>query len=336
MSATVVFKTVYGAAGPLVFYFPKMAPGSLLSTYLKHLRPGMKFYCANGTALTRLSKTTKPWVLATLVAAAERAERVHVPSLEHVISFAERDAAKQQYADWLGSRASSAQAALLRSLEAAEDNVSIVSVKPTTLHFSTDLEHVREFEKVWNVKSVGDSAEQVKEQRRVAGEEAGKAARAQRRHGVDALAAEFPSTGTLHTSCKGVTLTYTGPDHRILAVFKTAKLYERLLDSTLLLPLADARPEVYAAILSPLSEAATMARDLPRTKKTLALVQDLIDRMYKAGILLTSPEAASYIALDKARGRLYFQLPACMAPAPKSLSQKAHSAQMLDLITKAK
>ena len=337
MSATVVYKSVHTATTPLVFYFPKMTPGSLLSTYLKHLRPGMRYYCANGTALTPLSRCAQPWVLATLVAVKEGAEQVYVPSLEHVISYADRDEAKAQYQAWLRGNP---QEGYLRSLEAAEDNVSIVSVKPTTLHFSRDLEHVREFEKAWNVKSVTDDAEQAKEHNRLRGEETKKVTRRRRvadlQHAVKALHTEFPSAGPLRTGCDNVTLTYTGKDQRILVVFKSAKLFARVLDSTVLLPFLDVRPEACAAVLAPLADTAVMAKDMPRNAKTLALVQDLVDRLYAARIMLASGEAGSYIALDKARGRLYFQLPACMAPAPLSLSKKAHSQQMLDMITKSR
>jgi hypothetical protein len=318
MSATVVYKTVHGATGPLVFFFPKMAPAALLNEYLKQLQPGMKYYCASGTQLTRLSKCKHPWVLATLVAVKTGNERVHVPSMEHVITFAERDRAKEQYEAFVKAHA---KGEYLRSLENAEDNVSIVAVKHTTLQFSNELEHVREFEKKWSVKSISNTEHMT---------------RTQRRQAVADLARDYPATGALRTGCKSVTMTYSGKDHHVLAVFKTAKLFQRVVDRGLLLPFVDVRPGAYAVLIAPLSETVTMAKDLPRNAKTLFLVDELLDRMYTARIVLTSGEAVSYIAVDKGRGHLYFQLPACMAAAPVSMSKKQHRESMLDLIASAK
>ena len=318
MSATVVYKTVHGASGPLVFYFPKMAPAPLLSEYLKHLQPGVKYFCAAGTHLTRLSKCRDPWVLATLVAVKTGNERVHVPSIEHVITFAERGRAKEQYEAFVKDHA---KGAYLHSLENADDNVSIVAVKHTKLTFANELEHVREFEKKWSVKSISSTDHMT---------------RAQRRQAALDLERDYPTTGTLRTGCTAVTLSYTGKDRHIVAVFNMVKLFRRVVDSGLMLPFVDVRPGANAVLIEPLSDTVTMAKDLPRNAKTLFLVDELLDRMYTAHIVLTSGEAVSYIAVDKGRGHLYFQVPACMAAAPASLSKKQHRESMLNLIATAK
>jgi len=320
MSAPIVHKTVFTSGNPIVVYFPKMAPPSLLAMYIESLVPGHIPYVWKDSKLLPLATFKGSWVNETLYTLPAGTKVPPNPSPEYVIKTEDREPGKARYEAWKTSGGRR-----MHTLENPDDNTSIVSVKDTVLHFSTNLENVKEFEKSWNVKSVSDDSAHMK--------------RALKRDVLMHILKNQTVLNTIETGFLCITLSYiqdkTSGVKRIMAKIKSDKLYESLQKSTLLSPIAQAFPEVKILLLDVAPGPPVLLKDIPKSSLILKYVKNLLNRMYAEKIEFTSSEVLKYIALDTDKDQLYLILPAFVTPmTPAASTKKLYVHKMLQILLK--